>query len=170
LNQYFSEMGEAIESAGGYLDKFIGDGIMALFGLHGCNQQGVEAGARQAVAAARAMGERLEALNARLAQDLATPLRLGLGIHVGHVIVGEMGYGRATSLTAIGDSVNVASRLESATKEVGCELLISIEVARRGRLDLSAFETQQIGIRGREGGLGVHVVHQAKELPAFLAA
>jgi adenylate cyclase len=174
LNQYFSEMGAAIESEGGYLDKFIGDGIMALFGLrHGDTdngRHGVEAGARQAVAAARAMGERMQALNARLAQDLATPLRLGLGIHAGPVIVGEMGYGRATSLTAIGDSVNVASRLESATKEVGCELLISTEVAQRGRLDLSAFETQQISIRGREGGLGVYVVRQATDLPSFLPA
>jgi adenylate cyclase len=174
LNQYFSEMGAAIESEGGYLDKFIGDGIMALFGLRQGDtdngRQGVEAGARQAVAAARAMGERMQALNARLAQDLATPLRLGLGIHAGPVIVGEMGYGRATSLTAIGDSVNVASRLESATKEVGCELLISTEVAQRGRLDLSAFETQQISIRGREGGLGVYVVRQARDLPTFQTA
>lgn len=174
LNQYFSEMGAAIEAEGGYLDKFIGDGIMALFGLrHGdasSERHGVEAGARQAVAAARAMGERMQALNARLAQDLATPLRLGLGIHAGPVIVGEMGYGRATSLTAIGDSVNVASRLESATKEVGCELLISTEVAQRGRLDLSAFETQQISIRGREGGLGVYVVRRATDLPSLLRA
>lgn len=165
LNQYFTEMGEAIESSGGYLDKFIGDGIMALFGLQGSNGHGVEAGARQAVAAARTMGERLAVLNARLSQDLATPLRLGLGIHAGSVIVGEMGYGRATSLTAIGDSVNVASRLESATKEVGCELLISAEVAQRGKLDLSAFQTQNITIRGRDGGLNVHVVRQAKDLP-----
>ncbi|MFO6419583.1 adenylate/guanylate cyclase domain-containing protein [Hylemonella sp. W303a] len=170
LNQYFTEMGEAIESAGGYLDKFIGDGIMALFGLQGGKGSGVEAGARQAVAAARAMGERLVVLNARLSQDLATPLRLGLGIHAGPVIVGEMGYGRATSLTAIGDSVNVASRLESATKEVGCELLISAEVAQRGRLDLSAFEKQNITIRGRDGGLNVHVVRQAKDLPRLRRA
>ncbi|EYC52886.1 hypothetical protein AZ34_11575 [Hylemonella gracilis str. Niagara R] len=173
LNQYFSEMGEAIESAGGYLDKFIGDGIMALFGLRQGEadgvRKGVEAGARQAVAAARAMGERMQALNARLAQDLSSPLRLGLGIHAGPVIVGEMGYGRATSLTAIGDSVNVASRLESATKEVGCELLISTEVAQRGGLDLSAFETQQISIRGREGGLGVYVVRRATDLPSLQA-
>ncbi|QBK06609.1 hypothetical protein DW355_13910 [Hylemonella gracilis] len=167
LNQYFSEMGEAIESAGGYLDKFIGDGIMALFGLQSGEQQGVEAGARQAVTAARAMGERLQALNRRLAQDLATPLRLGLGIHAGPAIVGEMGYGRATSITAIGDAVNVASRLESATKDVGCELLISTDVAQRGKLDLSAFAQQQISIRGREGGLGVYVVRHAADLPSF---
>jgi hypothetical protein len=53
---------------------------------------------------------------------------------------------------------------------VGCELLISTEVAQRGRLDLSAFETQQISIRGREGGLGVYVVRQATDLPSFLPA
>ncbi|EGI77777.1 adenylate/guanylate cyclase domain-containing protein [Hylemonella gracilis] len=167
LNQYFAEMGEAIESSGGHLDKFIGDGIMALFGLQHGDKGGVRNGARHAMAAARAMGERLTVLNTRLAQDLATPLRLGLGIHVGHVIIGEMGYGRATSLTAIGDSVNVASRLESATKEAGCELLISAEVAQRGELDLSAFPELDITVRGREGQLKVYAVQHASHLPRF---
>jgi adenylate cyclase len=165
LNQYFAEMGAAIESAGGYLDKFIGDGIMALFGLHSERKANAQTGARQAMVAARAMGEKLQVLNARLAQDLATPLRLGLGIHAGPAIVGEMGYGRATTLTAIGDAVNVASRLESATKEVGCELLISAEVAQRGSLDLSAFPRQEITVRGRAGPLSVYAVPRAADLP-----
>jgi adenylate cyclase len=154
-------MGEAIESAGGYLDKFIGDGIMALFGI----RDGVRAGAQHALTAARAMGHRLDGLNARLQLDLAQPLRLGIGIHVGHVIVGEMGYKRATSLTAIGDSVNVASRLESATKAAACQLLISAAVADRGGIDLSAFERRNIQVPGRVEGLDVYVIPQATDLP-----
>ncbi len=161
LNQYFAEMGEAIETAGGYVDKFIGDGIMALFGLRG----GVQAGAREALAAARAMSGRLEELNRRLAQDLAQPLKLGICIHVGHVIVGEMGYKRATSLTAIGDSVNVASRLESATKIAECQLLVSADVAARGSIDLSAFPLRSLKVRGREEALRVYVIDSAAALP-----
>ncbi|MGE3913053.1 MAG: adenylate/guanylate cyclase domain-containing protein, partial [Chloroflexota bacterium] len=91
MNEYFKAMGEAVESAGGHLDKFIGDGVMALFGI------GTDAvrGCRQALDATVAMAEALDELNRVLAQDLAEPLRIGIGIHVGPVIVGEMGYGRA---------------------------------------------------------------------------
>jgi adenylate cyclase len=163
LNQYFAEMGEAIESAGGYLDKFIGDGIMALFGL----RDGVQAGALNALAAARAMGRRLDDLNGRLTLDLAQPLRLGIGIHVGHVIVGEMGYKRATSLTAIGDAVNVASRLESATKIANCQLLVSADVAARAGADLSAFPLQELKVPGRAEALRVYVITAAVDLPAL---
>ncbi len=165
LNQYFAEMGEAIESAGGYLDKFIGDGIMALFGL----RDGVQAGAVHALEAARAMDLRLADLNRRLALDLAQPLKLGIGIHVGHVIIGEMGYKRATSLTAIGDSVNVASRLESATKVAHCQLLVSAEVAVHAGADFSKFPVQRLTVRGRDEPLRVHVILTAADLPVLTA-
>jgi adenylate cyclase len=166
LNQYFAEMGEVIEAAGGYLDKFIGDGIMALFGL----RDGAHAGAVNALNAAKAMGARLEVLNARLAMDLPQPLRLGIGIHAGPAIVGEMGYKRATSLTAIGDTVNVASRLESATKIAGCQLIVSAQAARQAGVDLSAFPLRRLKVRGREEVLLVHLLPLAAQLPALSAA
>ncbi len=108
LNRYFEAMGRAIEEASGQVDKFIGDGVMALFGTTG----DIALGARQALDAARRMSRNLAELNATLVHDLETPLKLGIGIHVGPAIVGEMGYGRTVSLTAIGDSVNTASRIE----------------------------------------------------------
>jgi adenylate cyclase len=101
LNQYFRATGEAIEAQGGRVDKFIGDGIMALFGV----DQDPRAACRQALAAARAMGLALEQLNQELAHDLPEPLRIGIGLHVGPAILGDMGYGRASSLTAVGDTV-----------------------------------------------------------------
>src|SRR6202007_3258114 len=113
LNRYFAAMGRAVEAAGGRVDKFIGDGVMALFGI----ETGSEAGCRQALAAARLMSERLAELNAALRVELDRPLRIGIGIHCGPVIVGEMGYGSAAAITAIGDAVNIASRLEELTKE-----------------------------------------------------
>ena len=160
LNQYFSAMGEAIEGAGGHLDKFIGDGIMALFGL----REGVQAGAMHALAAAKAMDERLTELNRRLAPDLAQPLRLGIGIHAGHAIVGQMGYGRVTSLTAIGDAVNVASRLESATKQVQCQLLVSASAAERSHVNLSSFPLHEITVPGRSGSIGVYAIDSAADV------
>src|SRR5205814_7500895 len=113
LNRYFAAMGRAVESAGGRVDKFIGDGVMALFGVSNTPEEGC----RQALAAARLMSVRLVELNEALRAELNEPLRIGIGIHAGSVIVGEMGYGSATTITAIGDAVNTASRLESLCKE-----------------------------------------------------
>lgn len=87
LNRYFRPMGEAIEGAGGRVDKFIGDGIMALFGV----DESPEHGSATALQAARNMALRLDKLNDLLKADLPAPLRIGIGIHVGPAIIGEMG-------------------------------------------------------------------------------
>src|SRR5438067_6561166 len=91
LNQYAEAMGRAIEGAGGMVNQFVGDGIMSLFGV----ETTADVGCREALQGAVAMARALESLNATLASDLREPLRIGIGIHAGHVIVGEMGYGRA---------------------------------------------------------------------------
>ena len=166
LNRYFSETGHAIEAAGGRIDKFIGDGVMALFGL----DSGVEAGCRQALAAARDMSERMETLNRALIHDIAEPLRIGIGIHTGPAIVGEMGYGSAVSITAVGDSVNTASRLEGLTKTYACELVISEAVALRAGADLGDAPRHEIEIRGRVERLIVRTFARARDLPVLQGA
>ncbi len=154
LNRYFATMGAAVEDAGGRIDKFIGDGVMALFGVDGS----IDAGCRGALAAARSMAARLDELNQTLAHDLPEPLRIGIGIHSGPVIVGELGYKAATSLTAVGDAVNTASRLEAMSKELGAQLVLSEPVAARSGADLSSFPRQEIELRGRTGRLTVVAV------------
>jgi adenylate cyclase len=162
LNRYFAEMGAAIEGAGGRLDKFIGDGVMALFGV----ESGPAEGARRALAAARAMSERLAELNASLEGDLEEPLRIGIGIHLGAAIVGEMGYGQARGVTAVGDTVNTASRLEALTKQHGAQLLVSQSLVEAAGADLGAAPTVEIDIRGRQQTLAVRVVADASALAA----
>ncbi len=161
LNRYFAAMGMAVEESGGRVDKFVGDGIMALFGV----ERGVEIGSSNAMLAARRMAERLVEVNNALAHELDRPLRIGIGIHSGPVIVGEMGYGRATSVTAIGDTVNTASRLEAMTKELRAQLVVSEPVVRHAELDLSGFPAREIELRGRAGALSVRVVKNAQQLP-----
>jgi adenylate cyclase len=163
LNQYFAEMGHAVESAGGRVDKFIGDGVMALFGL----DNGVEAGCRDALVAARDMGRRMQGLNRALIHDSSEPLRIGIGIHTGTAVVGEMGYGTAVSITAIGDSVNTASRVESLTKTYACELVISEAVALRAGIDFGAAPRHEIEIRGRDEPLVVRTFTNALDLPVI---
>ena len=158
LNQYFKAMGSAIEGAGGRVDKFIGDGIMALFGI----DAEPELACRQALIAARAMSIALDNLNRDIRADLAEPLKIGIGLHAGPVIIGEMGYRQATSLTAIGDTVNVASRLEAMTKGFGAQLVVSTELADLAKVDLESFPGEDIEIRGRNQPLRVHIVEDAK--------
>jgi adenylate cyclase len=161
LNRYFAAMGVAVERAGGRIDKFIGDGVMALFGL----ESGPEAGSREALAAARAMAERLAELNSAMVHDLTEPLRIGIGIHVGPAIVGEMGYGAAVSVTAVGDSVNTASRLEALTKTYGAQLVVSEALAARAGLALDGLPRHEIEIRGRVERMRIVALASALDLP-----
>jgi adenylate cyclase len=163
LNRYFRATGQAVQEAGGRLDKFIGDGVMAIFGL----DRAPEIACRQALEAARRMALALDDLNEALSGDLDQPLRIGIGLHAGPAIVGEMGYERAASLTAIGDTVNTASRLETLTKEFKVELVVSQELLDRAGVDLSASPQHEVDIRGRQGRLAVRAVLQARDLTAL---
>lgn len=160
LNRYFAHMGEAVEASGGHLDKFIGDGVMALFGT----KTDIRTGARQAMQAAQEMSKKLMDLNEQLKDELEEPLRIGIGIHVGPAIIGEMGYGTATGLTAIGDSVNTASRLEAMTKEFGAQLIVSEDVTRSAEAAVADYDEQEIAVRGRDEGVKVYVIKNAAEL------
>ncbi len=128
LNRYFRHTGDAVLRHGGYIDKYIGDGLMALFGLDADDPDGA---CRHAVRAGLELLAELPGLNRYLGQQFGTTLAAGVGVHVGSVIVAEVGHPRRRQLTAIGDAVNVASRVESATKEVGAPLLVTADVAAR---------------------------------------
>src|SRR3979409_1964035 len=99
--------------------------------------------------------------------DLDQPRRIGIGLHAGPTIVGEMGYERATSLTVIGDTVNIASRLETLTKEYTVELVVSQELAVRAAVELSAAPRHEVEIRGRQGRLAVRAVKRASDRKAL---
>lgn len=160
LNQYFQQMGRAIEHQGGHIDKFIGDGVMALFGMH----TDLSSGCLSAIQAAQSMERELEALNDRLAMDLNEPLRMSIGIHCGHVIVGRMGYGRTIGLTAVGDPVNTASRLEGMTRELRCNLVVSEDVLKQTEILSEGLSSHEISVRGRQAPLKVYALQSAVEL------
>lgn len=163
LNRYFRATGHAIEAAGGRVDKFIGDGVMAIFGL----TTDPQTACRQALDAARRMALALDDLNEALSGDLDMPLRIGIGLHAGPAIVGEMGYERAAQITAIGDTVNTASRLESLTKEFGAELVVSQELLDSAGVDPEAAPRHDVEIRGRQGRLAVRAFKSAVDLTAM---
>jgi adenylate cyclase len=129
LNVYFGEMVECVTGHRGTFHKFIGDAVMAVWGDIAAVSAGVEADARAAVDAALEMRERLVALNILRTADGLLPLRIGIGLNHGEVLVGQIGAAQRSEFTVIGDSVNVASRLEGMTKEFHTDLAIGESVA-----------------------------------------
>ena len=153
LNRYFEAVGTTIERAGGVVNQFTGDGVMALFGV----DTDVAQGSRQAVRAAGDLVESVAALSHSLREELPAPLRIGIGVHAGPAVVGRMGYGVATYLTAVGDTVHVASRLQELTKEYGCQLVISERVATEAGLDVAGLPRHELTIRGRAEPMVIRV-------------
>ncbi|HEY9569189.1 MAG TPA: adenylate/guanylate cyclase domain-containing protein, partial [Thalassobaculum sp.] len=90
---------------------------------------------------------------------------IGIGLHLGPAIVGEMGYGSARGITAIGDTVNTASRLEAMSKAHDAQLIVSQALVEAAGADLGTAPTREIDIRGRTGSLAVRVVAEAAALP-----
>ena len=154
LNRYFAIVGRIIEENGGRMDKFIGDGAMALFGLRTTPKEAN----RQALKAAAAIVREIDKLSAELADELAAPLEIAIGIHAGSAVVGSMGYGSVKNVTAIGDTVNVASRLESVAKEFNSTLVFSEPVAQLSEVDITGVESREIAVRGRGEPLRVYIV------------
>lgn len=121
LNRYFDRMVPAIHAHGGTLDKYMGDGIMAHFG----HPEPLENPCRAAFEASRAMLAALASLNGEFEARGLVPLRIGIGLHVGEAVVGHIGSKERHEYTLIGDTVNVASRVEGLTKEAGYPLLLT---------------------------------------------
>ena len=160
LNRYFEAVGRAIEGAGGITNQFTGDGVMALFGVDA--DQGD--GCRRALMGARAMADGVARLSAAMADELDEPLRIGIGIHTGPAVVGRMGHGDTMYLTAVGDTVHVASRFQDLTKQYQAQLVISEQVAERAGIDVSSFPRHEITVRNRREPLAIRVIADVRAL------
>ena len=124
LNRYFSEMTAVVFEHGGMVDKFMGDGLMAVFGV----PEPMEAPADAAVSCARGMLIALERLSLELRAKELPPLESGIGLHIGEAIFGAVGDGDYSDLTLIGPAVNLASRVESATRSLDARVLLTQEI------------------------------------------
>jgi adenylate cyclase len=162
LNRYFETVGVAIEQVGGIANQFTGDGVMALFGVDGSPEEGC----RQALGAAVLLHQGMAELGRSLGGELGGPHQIGVGIHVGPAVVGRMGYKTADYLTAVGDTVHVASRLEQLTKDFGAALVISEQVARRAGLDVTDWPRHELTLRNRREPLVVRVLEDIRRLGA----
>jgi adenylate cyclase len=164
VNRFLGAVSKAVIDCGGQPNQFVGDGQLALFGL-GTNPQ---TACRQALRAAAMIAANVDELNQFLSHDLREPIRFGVGIHGGEVIIGDIGYRDHMVFTALGDAVNVAARLQDMTKSLACEVIFSEEVRKTAGLPADALPSHDVDIRGRAEPMVVRAVASAKSLSALV--
>jgi adenylate cyclase len=163
LNEYFTEMVDVVIKEDGVVDKYIGDAIMAVFGAPVTKKDD----ALHAVRAAIGMREALAHLNERLVARGAKAIKTGIGIHTGEVVAGNIGSEKRMEYTVIGDTVNLASRLESSTKELGVPVLISDDTYQLVKEHIEARQVKEITVKGREKPVMTYEVLGLKGEPSM---
>src|SRR5436305_9145967 len=138
VNRFLGAVSQAVIECGGQPNQFVGDGQLPLFGLSASPQSAC----RQALRAAAMIAANVDELNHFLDHELREPIRFGIGIHGGEVIIGDIGYRDHMVFTALGDAVNVAARLQDMTKSLACEAIISEEVRVTAGLSADALARQ----------------------------
>ena len=164
VNRFLGAVSQAVLESGGLPNQFVGDGMLALFGLSSSRREAC----RQALRAAALISANVEELNKFLSHDLREPIRFGVGIHGGEVIVGDIGYRDHMVFTALGDPVNVAARLQDMTKALACEVVISDEVRETAGLGADALPEHEATIRGRNEPMIVRSVTDARTLAGLV--
>jgi adenylate cyclase len=165
VNRFLGAVSQAVIECGGQPNQFVGDGQLALFGLASSPQTAC----RQALRAVALIADNVDELNRFLIHDLREPIRFGIGVHGGEVIIGDIGYRDHMVFTALGDAVNVAARLQDMTKSLVCEAVVSEEVRVTAGLPADALPRQQVEIRGRAEPMIVRTVARAKFLSALVS-
>jgi class 3 adenylate cyclase len=170
LNQYLTAMDEVIREHGGFLNKFIGDGLMIVFCVP--LSQGVHEDACLAVRCSLAMLERVKKLNEENAGNPKLPcLRIGIGIHTGTLMAGTIGSAARQEYSVIGETVNLASRLESLNKQFKTELLMSVATYEIVQKNFTGFiPLGEAKVAGLEQPIPVYTIHhtqaiESREIP-----
>ena len=165
VNRFLGAIARAVIACGGEPNQFIGDGQLALFGV-ACDPP---TACRQALRAVAAIAANIDELNRFLRDDLHEPIGFGIGIHGGEVIVGDIGYLDHIVFTALGDSVNVAARLQDMTKTLGCEAIVSQQVCDIAGVAADGLPRHDLAIRGRTEPMPVRAAIRARDIGALVA-
>ncbi|MGA7772237.1 MAG: adenylate/guanylate cyclase domain-containing protein [Pseudolabrys sp.] len=154
INRFLGACSQAALDAGGQPNQFVGDGVLALFGI----EVDAKTACRQAIRAATKVATNVDLMNRQLASDLPEPIQYGIGIHGGEVIIGDIGFQDHTVFTALGDPVNVAARLQDMTKTLDCKAIISNEVFATAGVAAGSLASKEVTIRGREEPMIVRTI------------
>jgi len=164
INRFLGAASQAVLDAGGQPNQFIGDGMLALFGL----DVDPPTACRQAMGAAASVAANVEYMNHQFATELPEPIAFGVGIHGGDVIIGDIGFRDHTVFTAVGDAVNVAARLQDMTKTLNCTIIVSEEVCKTAGIATDALTRIEVSIRGRDEPMTVRTAADPTVLASLL--
>jgi adenylate cyclase len=157
VNAYLEETSECLHRHGAYVDKYIGDAVMAVLGAPQRLPDHALAGCRAALEARAA----LDGINARFAARVGVHLAVRIGLNTGEMIVGNLGSSRKKQYTVMGDAVNLASRLEGANKAFGTGILLGEETARRVQAAMVTRPLARLRVKGKHHAVEVHTLHGA---------
>ena len=160
VDRYLDTVLRAVRDHGGQVTSIAGDGVMAIFGLHG----DIRVACQEAVGASRAVWRGIDQLNRDLADDLPWPLRFGIGIHAGISVVGVSRASGQASVQFLGDTGNVANRLERLSKELGQPVVLSRRVADLAAVRVEPADTRRVELNGRRGKIDVVPVARLEDL------
>jgi adenylate cyclase len=161
IDRYIQAATAAILGCGGHVTSVAGDGIMSVFGIDG----DAASGARNALRAATAMWRSIDRVSGELETELGSPLRFGIGVHSGLSVVGAFGLPDQATIQFLGDTGNVAARLEGLTAEMKCTAIISAATLATARLTRSHWRSAEVAIRGHDGGkVPVHLIDRWEEI------
>jgi adenylate cyclase len=152
INLYLQEVSDALLASGAYIDKYIGDAVMAVFGAPQSLPDHAASACEGALAAQRA----LAGLNPRFERDYGCTLHMRIGVNTGDMIVGNMGSERKRNYTVLGDAVNLASRLEAANKEFDTSILLGETTARRVQDRFATRPLTRLAVKGKHEAVEVH--------------
>jgi adenylate cyclase len=155
LGRFVNAVSEAVVEAGGQAAEFRGDAVVGEFG----KRTDARTACRQAVSSLSLIARNLGRLSDMLRDDLGGPLRFAIGVDGSSTVSGEIGYGDHTTVTAFGQALSVAARLQDLTKELACEALVSDEVMRLGDIDTKSFPPYTAVLRGFDRPVEARIIH-----------
>lgn len=165
LNRFFDAIVPCITQAGGDIDKYLGDGLLAVF-----EAKDAQRSAQAGLMAASTISQALQAFNETLLSEGEQPVQIGMGLHLGELVIGEIGAAGNAPRTIIGDSVNTASRLEGASKDQEVELIVSASVLQAAGYQHLDLDMQTLSLRGVAEPLSALPVRRASDLPQLLGS
>jgi adenylate cyclase len=160
VGNFIDAVSRAVVSAGGRPNQFLGDGLLAIFGLD-CNAR--EA-CRRALTAVCEIAAKVEAINSVFHREWAEPIEFSIGLHGGEAVVGEVAYAGMTVFTALGNPVNVAARMQQHCRSFDCEAVISEDVFALAAIEIGDLPSQIIDLRGIDSPLPVRIVDRVATL------
>jgi adenylate cyclase len=164
INRFLEAASQAVIDAGGQPNQFVGDGLLALFGL----DTDPPTACRHAIRAASMVASNVEYMNHEFASELLEPIQFGIGIHGGEVIIGDIGFRDHTVFTALGDAVNVAARLQDMTKALDCSVIVSEDVYTNAGVKPEGLRRDKVAIRGRDQEMVIFAADDATHLATLL--